>query len=99
MSEYTTRPASACRWEAHRHHLDIQCLAGGEERIGVVPAARLERGPFDADADVAWLSGSGDFLTLRPGQFVILWPGDAHMPGVEAGAPGLVRKVVVKVSL
>jgi beta-galactosidase beta subunit len=29
---------------------------------------------------------------------MILWPGDAHMPGVEAGVPGPVRKVVVKIA-
>jgi len=35
----------------------------------------------------------------RLDQFMILWPGDAHMPGVAADGPGLVRKVVVKIAL
>jgi len=45
-----------------------------------------------------WLDGAGDYLTVGAGQFVILWPGDAHMPGIAAGVPGPVRKVVVKIA-
>jgi beta-galactosidase beta subunit len=33
------------------------------------------------------------------GPFMILWPGDAHMPGIDAGVPGPVRKVVLKIAV
>ena len=54
---------------------------------------------YQTERDLAWLQGPGEFLTLGAGQFMILWPGDAHMPGIDAGVPGPVRKVVVKIAV
>ena len=45
------------------------------------------------------LEGEGDFLAMVPGTFIILGPQDAHMPQIAAGAPGEVRKVVIKVAV
>ena len=45
-------------------------------------------------------SAAASVMRLRPGGAVVLWPADAHMGGLMAGgAPGLVRKAVVKVPL
>ncbi len=46
VSDYTTKPLSAGRWEAHRRHLDVHCVVCGSELIGVAPAARLAAGPY-----------------------------------------------------
>jgi beta-galactosidase beta subunit len=67
--------------------------------MGVAPIDRLSAGDYDADRDMLRLSGAGDYLTFGAGQFMILWPGDAHMPGIDAGVPGPVRKVVVKIAI
>ncbi len=99
VSDYTPKPVSECRWEAHRHYLDLQYMVSGAERMGIAPTGRMAGGDYQADRDIEWLSGSGDFLSFGPGQFMILWPGDAHMPGVEAGIPGPARKVVVKIKI
>jgi YhcH/YjgK/YiaL family protein len=98
VSDYTPKPPAEGRWEAHRRYLDLQYVVSGVERMGVVPASRMKETDYQADRDLAWLEGAGDFLTLEAGQFVILWPGDAHMPGIDAGVPGPVRKVVVKIA-
>jgi biofilm protein TabA len=98
VSDYTPKPPAEGRWEAHRRYLDLQYVVSGIERMGVAPIARLAEGDYDADRDLLWLSGAGDFLTFGAGQFMILWPGDAHMPGIDAGVPGPVRKVVVKIA-
>jgi biofilm protein TabA len=97
VSDYTPKPPAEGRWEAHRRYLDLQYVVSGVERMGVVPIDRLRAGDYDADRDMLWLSGAGDFLTFGAGQFMILWPGDAHMPGIDAGEAGPVRKVVVKI--
>jgi len=97
VSDYTPKPLAECRWEAHRRYLDLQYLVSGIERMGVSPIDRLVAGEYQEDRDIVWLSGSGDSLTFGAGQFMILWPGDAHMPGIDAGVPGLVRKIVVKI--
>lgn len=98
VSDYTSKPPAEGRWEAHRRYLDLQYVVSGVERMGVALIDRLTAGDYDADRDLLWLSGTGDFLAFGAGQFMILWPGDAHMPGIDAGVPGPVRKVVVKIA-
>jgi biofilm protein TabA len=99
VSDYTPKPPPEGRWEAHRRYLDLQYVVSGIERMGVAPIDRLAAGEYDADRDMLRLSGAGDFLTFGAGQFMILWPGDAHMPGIDAGMSGPVRKVVVKIAI
>jgi YhcH/YjgK/YiaL family protein len=99
VSDYAPRPFTECRWEAHRHYVDLQYMVSGLERLGVAPAAHMKETGYQADRDLAWLEGVGDFLSFGAGQFMLLWPGDAHMPGVEAGVPGRARKVVVKIAI
>jgi biofilm protein TabA len=99
VSDAAPKRFAECRWEAHRHYIDLQYMVSGLERMGVAPTARMKETDYQAERDVAWLEGSGDFLTFGAGQFMILWPGDAHMPGIDAGVPGPVRKVVVKIAI
>jgi biofilm protein TabA len=99
VSEYVPKPFAECRWEAHRHYIDLQYMVSGVERMGVAPASHMRETSYQVDRDLAWLEGTGDLLTFGAGQFMILWPGDAHMPGVEAGVSGPARKVVVKIAL
>jgi biofilm protein TabA len=100
VSEYVPKPPAECRWEAHRRYIDLQYVVSGLERMGVAPIERLVvTESYQEERDIMWLSGSGDFLTFGAGQFMILWPGDAHMPGVEAGVSGQARKVVVKIAI
>ena len=62
-------------------------MVSGIERIGVAPARYLTETDYQADRDITWLEGGGDFLTFAAGQFMILWPGDAHMPGIAVNHP------------
>jgi YhcH/YjgK/YiaL family protein len=99
VNDCTPKPPGEGRWEAHRRYLDLQYVVSGVEHMGVAPIDRLSAGDYDADRDMLRLSGAGDYLTFGAGQFMILWPGDAHMPGIDAGVPGPVRKVVVKIAI
>jgi biofilm protein TabA len=99
VSSYEPKPLSAGKWEAHRRYLDLQYVATGVERFGIVPIDRLDSGEYIPEKDITWLTGSGDFVTLGSGQFVIVWPGEAHMPGLDSGVPGTVRKIVVKIAV
>lgn len=100
VQDYDTRPEEGCVWEAHRRYCDVQYVASGVERIGHAPLHRMHvRTPYDETRDVLLLSGDGDLLTLHAGAFMILWPHDAHMPGVAHAAPARVRKVVLKVAI
>ena len=89
------------RFEHHRRFVDVQYVAEGEEVVRVGDAAEMRRvGAFDEAADVGFLAGEGEPVRLRAGEFLVLWPHEAHQPGVAPGPePAGVRKVVVKVAL
>lgn len=86
-------------WEAHRKHLDVQYIVSGQEKIGYAPVSSMEPGPYNPDKDFYKLEGQGDFITLHTGQFAILKPQDAHMPGIETDERRAVKKVVIKVRI
>ena len=99
VQDYPTKAETEGRWEAHRRYIDLQFVAAGIERIGVAPVGTLSAGDYDETKDITWMTGSGDFVTMPAGRFMILWPSDAHMPGLTASVLCRVRKVVVKIAV
>ena len=103
VNEYTTKPASECDPESHRDYADIQIMVAGSERFGYAPLTdQTATIPYNPARDVAFYSIAEDeldYLTLRPGQFIIFFPSDIHQPEVFVEQPQLVRKVVLKVGL
>jgi YhcH/YjgK/YiaL family protein len=98
VQQYQTKPLIEGKWEAHRKHIDVQFVLSGVERIGWTPVNQLTlTESYNEAKDVAFYTGSGDFVTVPEGSFVILFPEDAHMPGLAVDAPSPVTKVVVKV--
>jgi YhcH/YjgK/YiaL family protein len=99
VQDYDSLPVTQGVWEAHRRYIDLQCVISGAERIGYAHIGRLSPGVYDPTRDFQPLTGDGDFLTLGPGDFMLLFPQDAHMPRIAVGAPAPVRKVVVKIAV
>jgi YhcH/YjgK/YiaL family protein len=100
VQSYTTKPPEQGTWEAHRRCMDLQFVVEGGEQIGYLPPGRIAEGEYDAARDVATVPGGaadGDRLTVRTGDFMLIWPGEVHMPGLAIGPPATVRKVVVKI--
>ncbi len=99
VQEYQTLDRSACRFESHREHIDIQYTISGSEfidwhdREGLAPD-----GPFTKDVQF-WQppQDAGSTLHQTPGRFAVFLPSDAHRPKVADRQPGLIRKVVVKI--
>jgi YhcH/YjgK/YiaL family protein len=96
---YTTRIPENGVWEAHRRYIDLQVMVQGEERICYAPVSRLIRGEYDESKDFLHLSGEGDSVTLPSGSFMLLWPGDGHMPCLAVDKPEPIKKVVVKIAV
>ena len=100
VNRYHTKPLDQGAWEAHRRYIDVQYMVAGAEQMGVARTGSLEvTDEYDGEKDMMLLEGEGDFITLRPGSFVVLMPQDAHMPGMALDEPAPVTKVVVKVLL
>ena len=97
--DYRTKPASEGVWEAHRRYIDLQYVVSGVARMGYAHLAALVAGPYTQEQDYLFLKGSGDFVLMPAGTFIILWPQDAHIPGTNVDQALPVRKVVIKVQL
>ena len=98
LQEYTTRRRDQSRWEAHRDYIDLHLLVRGEEQMGFANIDNLRSlGDYDPAKDAEHFEGDGIFFAVPAGYFVIFGTEDAHMPCLEAGRPGAVRKVVLKI--
>jgi biofilm protein TabA len=87
------------RLEAHRRYVDIHFIVKGIESIGIANVNDLEAGVYDDQTHYVPMMGALDFVSLREGSFMVLYPQDAHMPGVAINTPQPIKKVVIKVLL
>lgn len=100
VQRYDSRPIEQGKWEAHRRYIDVQFLAAGSERMGIASLDSMAiKTPYDDQKDLVILSGQGELLTMQAGQFMVLYPHEAHMPCIAVDAPQAVTKVVVKVAV
>jgi YhcH/YjgK/YiaL family protein len=97
VQQYNTKPKEAGVWEAHRRYIDLHYVIQGAEKIGYADLSRLTQGEYDESKDFLPLYGEGEFLSLENGDFVLLMPQDAHMPGIAIDALLPVKKMVIKI--
>lgn len=97
---YETIPQEESFFEAHRRYLDIHIMVEGEERVDVNRPEDLtlteaqEGNDFYAYQGESWHSA-----VLRPGAFLVVFPGDAHRIKVQVDGPRTVSKAVFKVCI
>lgn len=87
--------------EVHEKFVDVQFLASGSEKLGFTPdTGKYEVDERFEDRDLIFYKSveNEGFIEAVPGCYSIFFPADVHRPALAAGAPGVVRKVVVKVS-
>ncbi len=100
VQDYTTKPESEGKFEAHKKYADIQFIIKGEEKIGYTNIQNCTPSTFYDDTnDIVFLESSGDFITARENTFLIFLPQDAHMPCILTDSPRYVKKAVVKVKI
>jgi biofilm protein TabA len=99
VQSYSTKVKEQGKWEAHQRYIDIQYIIRGTEMIGYNHLSRLTAGEYDHAKDVVFLTGEGNYLPLASGEFMLLYPEDAHMPCIAVDAPGAVKKVVIKIAV
>lgn len=102
VQNYTTKPKEERRFESHRVYADIQVVFSGRELIGLTPVTGLEvQTPYEEEKDIMFFSTPADYseLKLTGGDFVVLFPGEAHMPQSQWEGPAQIAKIVFKVAL
>lgn len=101
IQEPELRLEADAQFEAHRRYADIQLALTDGEIINCLPTEDVSKWlPFDEDKDIGFsdVQEKGIAMPLNAGQFMILFPQDAHMPCLK-GCADKTRKVVVKVKL
>ena len=86
---------------ADRQRIDLFYIVSGSELINVTkPENMVEPGPYSESRDAAYSRTATDFtpVVLNPGQYVILFPSDAHQPMLAPdGKPAPIHKIVAKI--
>ena len=102
VQNYTTKPKEERRFESHRIYADIQVVFSGREAMGLTQVTGLEvQNPYDNAKDIMFFETPTDYTELKmvAGEFVVLFPEEAHMPQCQWDGPAQVSKIVFKVSL
>ena len=98
VQERELKKKEDAKLEVHDKYIDIQILLSGvDESFGWADRSTLiaPKEPFNAEKDIQFFEDEPQtYYTLRPGQFTILRPEDAHAPLV---GEGVMRKVILKV--
>ena len=95
---YTSKKQEDSVWEAHRNYIDVQYIVDGNECIGYEYIENLEvTKEYDEKGDALLLKGEGTMVKCSPGLFMVLFPEDAHMPGVQDSCACDMKKIIVKV--
>ena len=102
IQDYSSKPLSDGKFEAHKRFIDIQYIVEGEERIGIGDLKNFtESTNYDKEKDIVFLSennkNKNELINIKANEFAIFTPNDAHMPSIEVKSRNHVKKIVVKV--
>lgn len=101
VQKYVTKNKEECFFETHEQYLDIQMVRLGEEKIGVseIENLKIEK-LYDGEKDVEIQMGEAQVtFEMTQNNFLILFPGEPHMPGISKDGNKEIEKVVYKVKI
>ena len=87
-------------FEAHEKFLDIHLMLSGSERVEIASPKGLTQFDSQPENDFYAYRGQGTHkLVLAPGDFLVVWPDDAHKIKMMLERPETVTKAVFKVKI
>ena len=102
VQEYAPKVFNPEKLEYHLDYIDIQLLLSGAEKLYYAPLDGLDTVmPYNPEKDCGFARlpapEAGTAIPLVPGNFVLLFPEEGHLPGVgDPGTQGV--KAVVKIA-
>ena len=102
VSIQTYQTKNDAKYESHKKYIDIQYIIEGSEKIGVTNLSNcISCIKYDSEKDLEFfdINCKEEFLTLNKGEFLILYPHDAHKPSISIDKITTVKKAVVKVAI
>lgn len=101
VQRYDTHAFNAKLFETHKKYIDIQYIIAGCEKIYLgYPENMTTAVEFNVEKDIAFFEGRGIAVDMAAGDFMVIWPHEAHAPGCDpmaAAAP--IRKIILKVAV
>ena len=71
-------------YEAHREYIDIHYIIEGEEEFGYSDISYLDtKTPYSEEKEREMLTGDFNKLIMKKGDFCVVFPEDAHIPGMK----------------
>jgi biofilm protein TabA len=100
LQKYSPKDKADLLIESHRKFIDLQVMVEGKEYLGYAEKNTLCSMGYDENHDTERLTGTLTFFPFYQGFFVVLFPQDAHMPGVKHhGSTKVVKKIVIKIPI
>lgn len=86
-------------FEAHRKYIDVQYIISGTEKIGVADLKTCQPEiPYDTEKDIEFLNtNKSTYIEMQQGDYLVLYPKDAHKPSISIDESVEVRKLVAKI--
>jgi biofilm protein TabA len=99
VTEGPARSADTTKWEDHQQYIDIHHVISGKENMGLAPVTSATViTPYDSGKDIGFYKANGKFYKSDPNTFFLVFPKDAHLPGIKVGDnTTTVKKIVIKV--
>lgn len=100
VKEYDTKPVEECRLESHKRYIDIQWMISGLEEIQTSSTEKLRLAKdYNSENDVMFWEPPKHMCRciLSDNSYIVLYPNDAHMPGIMVNKPQKLKKIIIKV--
>lgn len=100
VQRYTTKDPENGKLEGHEKYIDVQFIVSGCEALGYAPIESIMKDTeYNGQKDIIFYQNTPLMtnVLLTQGMYAILYPNDAHAPGMTAIEQQDVCKVVFKV--
>ncbi|MFI3176657.1 MAG: YhcH/YjgK/YiaL family protein [Eubacteriales bacterium] len=97
----TSKPEKEGIFESHKRFIDVHYIVSGCERIYTADLSQLATvDEYVMEKDIAFSQGASDgSYLLKPGNFMVCYPNDAHKVGIMNEVPATIEKVVFKLAV
>ena len=94
-----TRELESAQYEFHQKYLDLQIMLEGSEFMQWQNLDKVDQLNFDPESDIGFGTGPGTLIEIPQNSFYIVYPQDAHMPGLHVEEPTQFKKAVFKLKV
>lgn len=85
--------------ESHKNYIDVQIPLSKTETFGIKPMDECTaiKSEYNSEKDIEfYYDRPTNFISVKPGEIIILFPEDAHAPQIGEGN---IRKIIAKVKI